>query len=371
MNPFKAFFVILRCSALLEKAKASSISLLRHAGSEEQTSKAYSNEMKNNIQEETLNQQDLLNSVHRESLSTIFRLVGDEAKSRNVEASDLYKCGEIIATLNVDEAKEFVADRTGDDTLGNAITSAVQYGVQVKVVCGSCESINADDKPSNEAFERFCGSEAYGHDHVQSGLVMIPMVEDKSSGDLIPLKGTLKGFIHARTTKIARYDVPSQLWDSDFSIEILLSLVATARGGAVSFAPDFMGYGYSESVKSYLVSDSYVTSTLPLWMKVGAELGEETSKATMLGDAVFLEGYSEGGKKFLQVFNFMNFIEYSYYNNEENMFFNLTTLRFCNNCYSRWNEKCFGCGNCSSEIWSRSTRHFKNTIRNCEKWNHY
>ena len=234
------------------------------------------------------------------------RSIEASLSSRSLSTDEHYKCDEVIATIHpsnssaiVDKFVELIPEF--GLLMDLMFSNIIEYGVQVKTVCAACNSVNGFDKPlSNPDFRRYCGREAYGYDKIQSGLVMIPMVVDKNSendsdGGLIALKGTLPGFIHARATKISRFDVPSQLYNSQFSIEILVSFLATVTGGAVSFAPDFMGFGYSESVKSYLIRDAYVTSTLPLWMKVSADLSLETSSKSMLADAVVVEGYSEGG----------------------------------------------------------------------------
>ncbi len=242
--------------------------------------------------------------LHHNHLSKFYFGKDEEVSRRKTQEvaveGGLYKCGEVIATVNPSDAVTFVATKGADVPNIDVITSLIEYGVQVKVVCGSCKTISEELKPSNnEYFEKYCGSKLYGYDDLQSGLVMIPLVEDKSRGngaELIPLQGTLKGFIHTRATKINRYDIPSQMWDYPFSIEILIAFIATSLSGAISLAPDFMGYGHSESVRSYLVRDAYLTATIPLWMKVGEDLNKETSQRTMLADAVAVEGYSEGGK---------------------------------------------------------------------------
>ena len=117
------------------------------------------------------------------------------------------------------------------------------------------------------------------------------------------------GYIHTHVTKINQYDVPSQMWslssDGHWSNEMFICFLATATKGTISFAPDYMGYGLSHDNededendvgKSYLIRHSYVTSFLPLWVKVSYDLKMETDCSTALGDAAVVQGYSEGGK---------------------------------------------------------------------------
>jgi len=184
-------------------------------------------------------------------------------------------------------------------------SSLLTYGVRVKTVCASCNEVYIQSRSlygytprSNAEYDKYCGDDVYGYDNTQSGLVMVPLVEDEN-GNLVEKQGTLPAFIHSRTTKVNRYDVPSQMWsttsDGHRSVEMLTCFLATATKGTVSFAPDFMGYGLSDASKSYLIRNSYVTSFLPLWIKVAGELTEDTDCKTALADAAFIQGYSEGG----------------------------------------------------------------------------
>mmetsp|Transcript_16664 Transcript_16664/g.24947 ORF Transcript_16664/g.24947 Transcript_16664/m.24947 type:complete len:238 (-) Transcript_16664:500-1213(-) len=65
--------------------------------------------------------------------------------------------------------------------------------------------------------------------------------------------------------------------------------------GFVSISPDYMGYGSSDSFRNYLIRDTYVTASMPLWLKAAVFLKEETESNTALADAAFYLGYSEGG----------------------------------------------------------------------------
>ena len=249
----------------------------------------------------------------------------------------------------------------------------LQYGIQIKTICAGCHNVHADLKSVyglskynqlhwDEACHRRSGSSSssnsrdnddddddsvYGSNMVHSGIVMIPMeiVQVQGGGrkkkreKLIPKRGTMEGFIHAHTTKLNRYNVPSQMWtstmtgfgqddnndsgnhDGDFwSTEMFLCFLATATKGVVSFAPDYMGYGpssyYNHNTtttttttttnnnnnqmvdiveKRFLQRTSYMTSFLPLWVHVSADLKMETNCQSSLGDAAFVEGYGEGG----------------------------------------------------------------------------
>jgi hypothetical protein len=229
--------------------------------------------------------------------------------------SAIHGCNKVIGTIHPSESYKtlntFVMNTRPDlaQTLNGTFFNLLKYGVQVKTVCASCSTIKTTSQDlKNVDYERYCGKNVYGYDEQQSGLVMIPLVVDENdeSDKLVELHGTLAAFIHTRSTKINTYDVPSQLWTPDDedgyqSVDIILCFLATAASGKVSFAPDLMGYGLSESLKSYLVRDSYVTSMLPLWKKVSSDLSAMTDCKTALGDAAFLQGYSEGGKLIMSI----------------------------------------------------------------------
>ncbi len=189
------------------------------------------------------------------------------------------------------------------------IGKGLKYGVRAKIVCASCESIRnrltsleMTSYHNNRHFERYCGSDVYGNDMEHSGLVMIPLVVDEH-GNLTEKPGTHMGFIHSRGTKFNRFYVPSgfQPWFGDGRYsetkrDIFIGFVATARMGAVSILPDFMGYGISQAFRSYIIRDAYVTATLPLWIKAGLDLRESTDCKAALANVAYLDGYSEGGK---------------------------------------------------------------------------
>jgi hypothetical protein len=74
-----------------------------------------------------------------------------------------------------------------------------------------------------------------------------------------------------------------------------MGFLAVMANGFVSISSDYMGYGSSKAFRNYLVRDTYVTATMPLWIKTASFLREDTESKTALADAAFYFGYSEGG----------------------------------------------------------------------------
>jgi hypothetical protein len=230
-----------------------------------------------------------------------------QAPIKSVPSPRKYRCNQVIATIRPSEVLTILNTFVTNNplTLTNLLSQfrdELQYGVQVKTVCASCSTIKTSLKDSKNAnYRKYCGKGAYGYNDQQSGLVMVPLVVDEDdSTNLVELGGTLAAYIFSRATKTNQYKVPSQLWpyddDDHDSLELLLCFLATATSGKVSIAPDFMGYGLSDSQKGYMLRNTYVTSMLPLWKKVGSDISSDTDCKTVVADVAFIGGYSEGGK---------------------------------------------------------------------------
>lgn len=81
--------------------------------------------------------------------------------------------------------------------------------------------------------------------------------------------------------------------DLETSINYMFGIMATMAMGAVSFAPDFMGYGAETTAeKGYFLRDTYLTSTLPLWLWASNFVTKSTGSQSALGDAAFFIGAS-------------------------------------------------------------------------------
>ena len=81
--------------------------------------------------------------------------------------------------------------------------------------------------------------------------------------------------------------------DLETSYDYVFGLMATMAMGTISFAPDFMGYGAEATAeKGYLLRDTYLTSSLPLWLWASNFVTESTDSRSALGDAAFYFGAS-------------------------------------------------------------------------------
>ena len=75
-------------------------------------------------------------------------------------------------------------------------------------------------------------------------------------------------------------------------IDAVFGFIATMVNGYVGIAPDFMGYGGVEDTddegwiprNGYLIRNSYVTATVPVWMKTKLYLQEQSDCASDLAD---------------------------------------------------------------------------------------
>ncbi|OEU11377.1 hypothetical protein FRACYDRAFT_245817 [Fragilariopsis cylindrus CCMP1102] len=175
------------------------------------------------------------------------------------------------------------------------------FGVEIRKVCASCKEIRENDNQyiidNPDSFNKYCGEDAYGANDIQSGLVTYPLVSDSNSGISIIKSGVSPSYIHSRPTTYEINKVPSGSPGNVLeSVDVIFDLVASMTLGYIGFAPDFLGYGSSESQRyGYLVRNSYVTATLPIYLKAKYQLAQETDCNTDIADVAFYSGYSEGG----------------------------------------------------------------------------
>lgn len=150
--------------------------------------------------------------------------------------------------------------------------------------------------------EKYCGTTVYGYDAIFSALVTYPLGENNAIKD-----GLLPTYVYSRPTT---FDVTaaSTGTNADFSsvenlknIDAIFAFIATMVNGHIGLSPDFMGYGGVSKGNDgwiprhgYVVRNSYVTSTLPVWTKAQAYLKEETDCKSDVADVAFYGGYSEG-----------------------------------------------------------------------------
>lgn len=198
----------------------------------------------------------------------------------------------VIARLSAQEISSLVIDSFADDPSTSALLSAflipqIDYGVELRSICkASCQDYSD--------LSSACGS--YGATTNHSGLLIIPLQDDGSSGNLSYLPGTRKLLVYGRGTRTDSQ--PSTDWQEQRSqSEILSQIVIVALTGGIAVVPDFMGFGSSNGLltKGYVVRESYATSTLPLIYFTRQWIAEETSCRTTLSNSVIVQGYSEGG----------------------------------------------------------------------------
>ena len=113
-------------------------------------------------------------------------------------------CGGIVATFPQETiSKDFdtYVDATSPDALMAIglkflFANYKTYGVQIRKVCASCDSMVKEGSELYEdpSFDHYCGEGAYGHDLEHSGLVYLPLVGD----DVRP--GTMPGCVYSRPT---------------------------------------------------------------------------------------------------------------------------------------------------------------------------
>ena len=261
-----------------------------------------------------LNLSALILAQNVEEYENTIKLRGSETKRRNLfnrgslalpllfetlqverKLQPYQPCGTILDEITLSEMPQAL-HAFGYGTL-DLFASGLKYGIQVRKVCSSCNSVVSSSDESlrhnTTALNEICGEKVYGHNDNHSGLVLFPIVKD--GNELIVKPGTLAGHVHSRpATRLDSFVAPSTSWPQ--ALDILGSLIARAGSGAVSIVPDFIGYGESASLhRAYLIKKGYLSSTIPLWIEVRSILAEETRGLSSLANAATFTGYSEGG----------------------------------------------------------------------------
>eukprot|EP00978_Attheya_sp_CCMP212_P043543 scaffold286198_cov55-Attheya_sp.AAC.2 len=230
------------------------------------------------------------------------------------ELLDLTPCDTVLATTPPEQIggvfDDIVTAAGGNlaSTIMTLFADKKNFGVQVVKMCASCQEVQSlpgtdlsilDNCANFEEFKRYCGKDTYGHDIRHSGLVIYPLEtitsEDGTFQNTVIKQGTLTGFFYNRPSKVSKFNAPSESFAEAKNTDIIFGFLATMANGFVSISPDYMGYGSSDSFRNYIIRDTYVTASMPLWLKAAAFLKEETESNTALADAAFYLGYSEGG----------------------------------------------------------------------------
>jgi len=169
----------------------------------------------------------------------------------------------------------------------------VQYGVQVRKICSSCQEEEKFGPIIDKDDLGYCKG-AYGREAMVSGLMVVPI---NSRGIKF---GAMTSNIWSHVTSAATCNIPSafnvnKANPGNTDINALVPLLLGTTGSA-SISPDNMGYGSSYNYfKGYLHKTQYQTSSMPLWLKARRLVAEETSCRSEIGKEVVINGYSEGG----------------------------------------------------------------------------
>ena len=247
----------------------------------------------------------------------------EHQEGRSLQQGELYPCDHVLATIPPSEVANVAKTNFFDVLFGEAsdfvfsnFSPFIQYGVQVKTVCASCVSVQDDfnrmytphlSSEARQSYESFCGEGVYGHNETYSGLAMIPLVVEDETDVLKPLSGPMMAYIIAKISGgTNKFNIPSQWWGgrapptlTSANLDLLMSLLATSTKGTISIQPDYMGFGFNEnnSFRGFMLRKSYLTSFIPLWMKIRSSMQLGTNCESRLADTAFVQGYSEGGKE--------------------------------------------------------------------------
>ena len=130
----------------------------------------------------------------------------------------------------------------------------------------------------------------YGHDQTHSGMLGLPMTEDRNGGYKVIDSKKLQAFFQYGFVSLAPVDAYNQVY-TDFGASNDFAKIAAALG-MVSVVPEKTGYGEaSDLIMSAFVKKSITTSTLPLFARAKAIVKEMSDGKAKLVDEVYFQGY--------------------------------------------------------------------------------
>eukprot|EP00977_Amphora_coffeiformis_P016987 scaffold5383_cov222-Amphora_coffeaeformis.AAC.28 len=201
--------------------------------------------------------------------------------------SNATACGQVIDTIGYLELRDLFRALLGDgpdSAIVEVFLSSVDYGVQIRKVCGRCS-----DFPSGTTT---CLPNDYAYDALHSGLLIVPLDQDNQIKS-----GTSPVNILCHGTQSGNQNVPSNNWSRAApGAESLFAVLVSSISGCYGIAPDYTGYAESSDYfRAYIVRKGYGTAVYPLLKQSEAMIAEETNCTSALADSMTVMGYSEGG----------------------------------------------------------------------------
>jgi len=183
--------------------------------------------------------------------------------------SNVTACGQLIDTIGYLELRDLFRTFLGsgpDSAIIEIFLTSVDYGVQVRKVCGRCS-----DFPSGTTT---CLPDDYGYNALHSGLLIVPLDED----DQIK-SGTSPVNILCHGTRSGNQDIPSSQWSRTApDPEALLAVLVSSISGTYGIVPDYTGYGESSDYfRAYIVRKAYGTALYPLLKESEVVISQETN----------------------------------------------------------------------------------------------
>jgi hypothetical protein len=226
-------------------------------------------------------------------------------------------------------------------------TSSLRYNLVAYKVCGSCAETQASlseqallqDESVFGSFSSYCATDKYGYSAQHSALVFVPVVTTDTTNAVTErsattavaetttiVEGSLRSLVKMHVTKISVSAAPTQDWpanltealtlfgdssdDTDNAILLAyfgyLTPLVGAGSGAVTIAPDYIGYGASLKThnRTFAYPPTYMQAAVTTWMATkqaieqdtyGWSINDRNGGCTVMDSVVSLTGGSEGG----------------------------------------------------------------------------
>lgn len=204
-----------------------------------------------------------------------------------------FECGETLGVYSTEDLA-ILFRSTFFSFLETDTILALQFGLVVRKICGSCA-----DHPQST----ICPPTAYGYNATHSGLLLVPLGVPPTSQNSSNPESTIKDgtsllSVHFRGAVRTTQRVPSGVWPPSplDGFDVFMGLFFSSSTGTYTILPDYQGFGESAETlyASTYVKQGYVTATWPLIQVAQKMVFDESDRTSAIADQLVLTGFGEG-----------------------------------------------------------------------------
>jgi len=192
---------------------------------------------------------------------------------------------------------------------------SAQYDFRVFKLCSSCRFIEIFQYQLGESVPgdwlTYCSETTYGHTKFQSFLVFLPI--ERASREIVS-GANLRAFLSMPGSRLNDAEAPTNAWPLNFTDTLnkvmdgtltketfrestmaqLVPSMLAASSGSVAIIPDYIGYGFAETNRTFFWPQGYKQSAIVGWLHVREFLHRYTDCSRLDLGKVTLQGYEDG-----------------------------------------------------------------------------